>query len=402
MQLLILMERRFRRTPDGTIWTDGPSFCQQYLGVFDRLEVLARVRDVNAPPDGWSRAGGEGIEFRTIPHYIGPKEYLSRRSKVREAIDHAYRREAAVIMRLPSFLSPHLTKRLEANGHPYGVEVVGDPADVFAPGVIQHPLRPLLRWWMPRLLRKQCARASAARYVTERALQRRYACPSHMTGASDVDLPVEAFRSRPELHRYGRHVVTIASMEQPYKGIQHLLDAVARCVRMGLDLQLTIIGRGRLQAEFERQSESLGLRARVAFRGALPAGAPVRAILDSADLFVLPSLTEGLPRAMVEAMARSVPCIGTAVGGIPELLAAENLVPPGDVASLAAKIGEVLGNPARMAKMSAENLVKASAFEVSALYGRRIAFYRHLQKVTQAWTEASSRRHAKVKYSGAA
>jgi glycosyltransferase involved in cell wall biosynthesis len=56
---------------------------------------------------------------------------------------------------------------------------------------------------------------------------------------------------------------------------------------------------------------------------------------------------------MVEAMGRSLPCIGTIVGGIPELLPPEDMAPPGKTDSLARKIQEVLNSPARMAKMSA-------------------------------------------------
>ena len=56
---------------------------------------------------------------------------------------------------------------------------------------------------------------------------------------------------------------------------------------------------------------------------------------------------------MVEAMARGLPCIGSAVGGIPELLPADDLVTPGDAPGLARKLQEVLSDPARLARMTA-------------------------------------------------
>jgi glycosyltransferase involved in cell wall biosynthesis len=225
-------------------------------------------------------------------------------------------------------------------------------------------------------------------YVTGRALQERYPCPRYMAGVSDIDLFSDAFGARRQERRSKFRLVTIAAMDQPYKGIQHLLPAVARCAGMGLDVELSIVGDGRLRPEFERQTASLGLVDRVTFAGRLPAGSTVRAALDGADLFVLPSLTEGLPRAMIEAMARGLPCIGSTVGGIPELLAAENMTPPGDVAGLAAKIAEIAANPARMAKMSAENLAKAMQFADHALRDRRTAFYRRLREATAVWIAA--------------
>jgi glycosyltransferase involved in cell wall biosynthesis len=113
----------------------------------------------------------------------------------------------------------------------------------------------------------------------------------------------------------------------------------------------------------------------------------VRAALDHADLFVLPSRTEGLPRAMIEAMARALPCIGSTVGGIPELLPPEDLVPPGDAAALARKIREVVCDPDRMARMSARNLEQARQYREDALSGRRIAFYQRVREVTEAWRD---------------
>jgi glycosyltransferase involved in cell wall biosynthesis len=114
----------------------------------------------------------------------------------------------------------------------------------------------------------------------------------------------------------------------------------------------------------------------------------VRDELDQADLFILASYQEGLPRAMIEAMARALPCIGSTVGGIPELLAPEDIVPPGDVAALSAKIREVVTNPERMARMSARNLEKAKEYTNEILRERQIAFYNYVRKSTQDWLNA--------------
>jgi L-malate glycosyltransferase len=122
----------------------------------------------------------------------------------------------------------------------------------------------------------------------------------------------------------------------------------------------------------------------VHFRGNLPSGQAVRAALDAADIFVLPSRQEGLPRALVEAMARALPCIGSTIGGIPELLPPADLVPPGDAEALAAKIREVAADPARRARMSAANLAKAGDYREAELHDRRVAFYRELRARTEA------------------
>jgi len=68
-----------------------------------------------------------------------------------------------------------------------------------------------------------------------------------------------------------------------------------------------------------------------------------------------------MPRAMIEAMARGLPCIGSAVGGIPELLSSEDLVSRGDAGALALKIMEVVSQPDRMTRMSDEQILPRRA-----------------------------------------
>ena len=111
------------------------------------------------------------------------------------------------------------------------------------------------------------------------------------------------------------------------------------------------------------------------FAGRLPAGDAVRAALDRADLFVLPSRTEGLPKALLEAQARGLPCLASDVGGIPELLPSEDLVPAGNVAALARKMREVLAAPQRRQAMAARNLAQAREYHANTLCVRRRAFY---------------------------
>ena len=167
-----------------------------------------------------------------------------------------------------------------------------------------------------------------------------------------------------------------------------LIDAVATCCAEA-DVELVIVGSGRHQLELEQRAKARGLGDRVRFRGQLITPLDVRAELDRADLFVLPSRQEGLPRAMIEAMARGLPCIGSTVGGIPELLAAEDMVPPNDASALARKIREVLADPSRLARMSVRNLAKAREYSLDVLTRRRERFYEHVRAQTEAWLKQS-------------
>jgi glycosyltransferase involved in cell wall biosynthesis len=293
-------------------------------------------------------------------------------------------------MVVPGTIGDLAYDQLLAKGQPYGVEVVGDPARAFAPGVVEHPLRPLFRWWLSRRLRQQCAHAAAAAYVTQHALQERYppAADAFSTHYSSIELYEHAFSPGPRMAKAGNEtlrLVSIGSLQQLYKGAGVLLEAIRLMHQSGLDVSLDWVGGGQYRQQLAMKAEEWGLEGVVQFVGQVPAGESVRAYLDKADLFVLPSLTEGLPRAMIEAMARGLPCIGTRVGGTPELLPADYLVPPDDAQALAQKITEVARDPWRLAQMSEQNLCKAREYHADILQERRERLYSHLRERTERW-----------------
>jgi glycosyltransferase involved in cell wall biosynthesis len=311
---------------------------------------------------------------------------------VKRAIRAACDPDAAYILRVPGMIGAHVWKELRRRGQPFSVEVVGDPYDVLAPGSLKHRLRPLLRWWAPRELRRQCQEAMAGLYVTKEALQRRYPCPNYSVGVSDVFIPPEAFVAEPRPVRTAggpRTLIMVGHMNQLYKAPHVLIDALAICRKQGLDLRVKFVGEGMLRPWLEERAAAEGVADDVQFTGGLPTGGPIREALDQADLFVLPSFQEGLPRAVVEAMARALPCIGSTVGGFPELLAAEDLVEAGDTAGLALKIGQVIGNPERMRRMSVRNLERALEYRPEVLRSRRLEFFRHVRAETERWQATS-------------
>jgi glycosyltransferase involved in cell wall biosynthesis len=174
-------------------------------------------------------------------------------------------------------------------------------------------------------------------------------------------------------------LILVGSLAQLYKAPDILLKAMHSCIESGLDLHLTVVGEGMYRSQLEALASDLGMANRVVFVGQLLAGTPVRQQLDKAHLFVLASRVEGLPRAMIEAMARGLPCIGSSVGGIPELLPSECLVRPGDVRDLAIKIKAVARDPVRLKAMAARNLGVARQYQEHFLRLPRLEFYRFLR-----------------------
>ena len=146
------------------------------------------------------------------------------------------------------------------------------------------------------------------------------------------------------------------------KGVDVLLDALALIRRDGRALSATIVGDGPDAASFRAQAERLGLT-EVRFVGAMPA----RAAFALGRCLVIPSRAESLPYIVLEAAAAAIPLITTRVGGIPEIFGpqTERLVPPADVAALAAAITGAAADPER-ARNEALTLRARVASEFSA------------------------------------
>lgn len=161
-------------------------------------------------------------------------------------------------------------------------------------------------------------------------------------------LPETAFAETAPASIQASHPVLLCVANlKPYKGHRYLLDAVGWLQARGRPCTLLLAGDGEEREALERQAEQLGIDAR--FLGASGNTGP---LLARADVVVLPSLSEGMSNALMEAMAAGRPIVATDVGGTPELLRERGmLVPPGDPPALAAAIEELLADPARAATL---------------------------------------------------
>ncbi|MEU0959463.1 glycosyltransferase family 4 protein [Micromonospora aurantiaca] len=384
MRLTITEECRYVRTPDNRFWvTFGTDYAlwSRYLEAFDEVRVVARARDVAEIPPNALRVDGDRVTVAPIPYYQGPRQYVQQMPRIDRAVRRIAADAEAVLLRTPSTIATHMHRHITRRGLPYAMEVIGDPYAVFAPGVVEHPLRPFLRAWTTRNLKRQCESAVAVSYETSRTLQARYPTrPGALsTGISSVNLPPAAYVQEPRTHRPPSGSVTlmsVGSLEQLYKGIDTLIEAISLLGPSTPAVRHVHVGPGRYQPALEELATRLGVRDRVTFAGWIPTVEALRHRLDSADLFVMPSRTEGLPRALIEAMARALPAIGSTAGGIPELLPPEMLFTAGDADDLARVLRRTLADREGMVAASRRNLAVAREFAEDRLVPRRTEFYR--------------------------
>lgn len=137
----------------------------------------------------------------------------------------------------------------------------------------------------------------------------------------------------------------------PQKGHSDLISAFALVKKQVPGVQLLIIGDGCLRRALEEETKQNQVADGIIFTGLRN---DIPSLLSAIDLFVLPSLWEGLPNVVLEAMAAGLPVVATAVGGMPELVVENEtgiLVPPHDPEALAVAIIDLLANTPRMNMM---------------------------------------------------
>ena len=164
----------------------------------------------------------------------------------------------------------------------------------------------------------------------------------------------------------------------PVKGHAHLLEALALLAGRFPSLHVAVAGRGELEAPLRARAQALGVGDRFHLLGLR---SDVANVLAGADVFVLPSLSEGLPLALIEAMLAQRPIVATAVGEIGTVLRGGRdgiLIPPGDAAALAHALARVLSDPTEARRLSTAAALRAADYTLVKMTDRYVALYAKL------------------------
>lgn len=356
-------------------------FSQRYLTEFSEIEIVGRLyenEDSSAKP-----IDGDKVTFHGVPGYNGLLGFIASIPKILASLYSLDRKGKVIIYRTPGTI-PFLDWILFSSfrRRHYSVEVVADPFDQLSKGTTKNFFRPIFQRLFTFLLKRQCWQASAAAYVTEFALQTRYPNKRHSSHHfTSLNLPASWLCAEPRVYKDGKKykLVCVGMMSKLYKGQDTLIDAAKILKAKNLDFEIAFIGEGDFEKYLQKRSEASGLKENISFIGKVSHGQDIIDILDASDIYVMPSRQEGLPRAIIEAMARGLPVISTDVGGISELVPLRYLVPPNAPAALADKILEVIQS-SKLEEMSAENLIRAQNYTLDKVQARRNLFYLEAKK----------------------
>lgn len=387
MKLIFATEARFVKDAEGNFYgfaAFDQDLWDRYLNVFSEIMVVARVLTVgNYTGEFQCISLNDHIKFVELPYVIGPKEYLLKRKQLRKIIKQLVNenKESRFICRIPGSIGSMVISELNKIKKPYAVEVVGDPWDVFAPGGVRHLFRPLIRIGSTLNLKRNVKNATAVLYVTKNTLQKRYPArkAKFSTFASNVKLEetnvVKVPKSLEKKDTY--QIISIGSLSQMYKSPDLVLKTIKKLNDEGITCFLTWLGGGSFQSPMQLFANELGIAHLVSFKGDVDKE-EVRTYLLNSDLFVLASKTEGLPRVIIEAMAVGLPCIGTRVGGIPELLDEEVLVAKNNMEELVTKMKEILTDKDFYNQQAKRNLKESENYTEVILSERRNQYYNYI------------------------
>ncbi|MBC1501715.1 glycosyltransferase [Listeria weihenstephanensis] len=380
MNWLFAHDNRFLEAEDGQVYSEvafSYSNWERYVAHVDQLTVIARVEPLGDLDTKFlNLSSGENVAFEGMPNPYGIRAFTPF-PRGYETVLAAVEKADGVIARLPSEIGYMAVKAARKTNTPYCIEVVGDAYNAMATygdwkGKLYAP-------FAERKMKRSVRESQHTLYITDRHLQERYPTNGDSVSCSNVELPklaMETIERRQQRNATPAEKLIIGmngSLSSPYKGFETTFQALASIQSDLPPFEFRILGRGSKEDWLET-IEQLGLTEHVVFSGTLPHHG-VYEWLDDIDIFLMPSKTEGQGRALIEALSRGCSCLGSNVGGIPELITKEQLHEPNDIAGLAGKIVKLGTNQGKRRRYARLAFERAAAFQSGRLQEIRQQFF---------------------------
>jgi glycosyltransferase involved in cell wall biosynthesis len=362
-------------TPMGVHYTGA--LLDRYFQLGSQLTFLMRCRAVSADGvDRYTPLARDGFRFVPAPNVKGPLKSLVHSRALARIIRAEVERHDIVVVRLPSTIGRWTFWEAKRQGKQVLSEFMACTWDALWNyswlGKLSAPYYFLQN---RRLMRSM----SHVIYVTEHFLQRRYPTPGKWIACSNV--VVDAGDQRVLERRIARiksmttgqllTLTTVAAVDVRYKDQETVFRALSKMGAEAAFFRYRVIGQGNPQ-RLLGLAQQYGVANLVEFVGAVR-HAEIPGLLDETDIYIQPSRMEGLPRALIEAMSRGCPSLGSTAGGIPELLPPRRVFEKGDYQALSRMLTQF--SPAEMLKDAGENFERAKDFDTGVLQARRERFF---------------------------
>lgn len=348
------------------------SIIKRYYDRFGKISFCCPLKTSERPAECDVEITDMVEEITSLTNWDG---LLHRKGK---AVRKAVEKSDLILARFASFSSAFVCSVAHKMGKPVFAEVMSCGWD----GLWNHGLMGKLA--APAMLfavKKSLWNADYALYVTEEFLQKRYPCKNKTVGVSDVVIEeigneIRQKRSEKIAQIDSRNItlMTSGAVNVWYKGQHFVIRAIPILNQMGIRVKYYCVGQGD-SGYLKKVAEKCGVEDQVVFTGPVSHDEVFR-LLDNCDIYVQPSLQEGLPRALVEAMSRGCPAIGARTGGIPELLPDTCIVKRKSVTGIAETIKQMLDSDLK--RYSERSFLRAADFQGEKLDMKRDAYFKYV------------------------
>ncbi|MDP2562113.1 glycosyltransferase family 4 protein [Psychrobium sp. 1_MG-2023] len=371
----VALEHRFF-IYDGKLYTQLSfpyAYWKNYLNYFHEVTIIARAKVVDSIDDSFQRVDGQGVLFNTLPYYIGVRSFFKTLPSLLICSKKIVRSSDYFILR-----SGNVSNLLWVWTVLYKKKYVREyPGNIYE-GVVGfggNSLKiKLLAMFLDSIAKVQSKFSKANSFVSQYC-EKLYGSqkPSYVFSSFDLDEIV--FRKKEYSAGNFFKVVSVGRLE----GEKGHLDLINSLSYLEGNIELNIIGDGTQRPKLEKMAKDLGVN--VIFHGAITDREQLFTQITASDLFVIPSHTEGMPRSLLEAMALGMPCIGTSVGGIPEVIQGKYLVKPQAPSNMAKLINGIANDCKERGRMGAKNLsFIESNYSRCVLDKRKVDFWSELYK----------------------
>lgn len=367
------------------ILPDIEVLLNRYLLAFESIRVLARCNNID-DLSKYNKVSEARIEIIPLPFVRGLRQVVNNYDYIKKIGKEALKGIDRAILRLPSTISFFISTLIEKLNIPYAVEVVFDPYDAC---VSSKTIIDKLLWYISyKKQAKICNNAVGVACVTKYYLQKRYFSKknnSFTENYSSVELHKSFYESPRKYKNKATYVIFHSALQIVFngrKGHKSLIEAIKILSDKGFNVIVNFAGDDYDNGvnKLKEYAKALGVVNCINFVGFL-SKEDVKKYLCNSDLFVLPTLAEGLPRVILEAMAVGIPCVSTNVSGIPELINNDFLVSYSDSLSLAECILRLISDKYVYEKESFNNFKTSLEYDSNFLNNKRKNFYENLISV---------------------
>lgn len=349
---------------------------QRYLKFSSELIVASRqLEKKQIDKQKYNLSSGLNVRFESLPNPYNFKQRIKNVKAAKSKLEVLIKAVDNVVVRLPSEIGLLAYEIARQQKKPVLIEMVGCPEDSykFHGSLLGKIYSPLSKYKYKKVLKH----APYVLYVTKNYLQSKYPSEGKSSYASNVIInepnqDAIKVRMKPIEGRVIK-VGMIGSLDVEYKGFETALKALSLLEKKH-KFEFEIVGGGNA-GKWQKRSRELGIYNNVTYKGKLKSEQVIE-WLDTIDIYIQPSKTEGLPRALVEAMSRGCPCIASNVGGIPELIREKYLHSPSDFERLYNILKLFIENKEERKEASQDNLRKAHNYSFEKLQKRRDFFYK--------------------------